>query len=118
MAWEWQAWRRLDENRYALEAKGWRPAFPERPDNELAPLAAESGSALVTLVKMEPGTGECLFELRDGLRPPTLILQGSHSVPTPQEGATRLLAERAARLAEASPPDDRPLHEPATVEAG
>jgi hypothetical protein len=117
MAWEWQAWRRLDEIRYTLEAKGWRPAFPERPDNEVAPLAAESGGAFVALVKLEPGTGECLFELRDGLRPPTVILQGPHNVPTPQ-GATRLLAERAARLAEASPPDDRPLYEPATAEAG
>jgi hypothetical protein len=97
--------------------KGWRPAFPERPHNEVAPLAAESGGAFVALVKMEPGTGECLFELRDGLRPPTVILQGPHNVPTPQE-ATRLLAERAARLAEASPPDDRPLYGPAAAEAG
>ena len=117
MAWEWQAWRRLDEIRYALEAKGWRPAFPERPDNEVAPLAAESGGTFVALVKLEPGTGECLFELRDGLRPPTVILQGPHNVPTPQ-GATRLLAERAARLAEASPPDARRLCGPAAAEAG
>lgn len=117
MAWEWQAWRLMDEIRYALEAKGWRPAFPDRPDNEVAPLAAESREAFVALVKLEPGTGECLFELRDELRPPTVILQGPHSLPTPQE-ATLLLAERAARLAEASPPDDRPLCEPAAAEAG
>ena len=56
--------------------KGWRPAFPECPDNEVAPLAAESGGAFVALVKLEPGSGECLFELRDELRPPTVILQG------------------------------------------
>ena len=99
------------------EAKGWRPAFPERPDNEVAPLAAESGGEFVALVKLEPGSDECLFELRNGLRPPTVIVQGPHNVPTPQ-GATRLLAERAARLAEASPPDDRPLYEPAAAEAG
>lgn len=116
MAWEWQAWRRLDEIRYALEAKGWGPAFPERPDNEVTPLAAESGGTFVALVKMEPGTDECLFELRDGMRPPTVILQGPHNVPTPQ-GAARLLAERAAGLARASPPHDRPLYEPAVVEA-
>ena len=83
----------------------------------MAPLAAEPRGAFVALVKLEPGTGECLFELRDGLRPPTVILQGPHNVPTPQ-GATRLLAERAARLAEASPPDDRPLYGPAAAEAG
>ncbi|HKH77485.1 MAG TPA: hypothetical protein VKA51_11050 [Rubrobacteraceae bacterium] len=117
MAWEWQAWRLMDEIRYALEAKGWRPAFPERPDNEVAPLAAESGGAFVALVKMEPGTGECLFELRDGLRSATVILQGPHNLPTPQ-GAARLLAERSARLAEASPPHDRPPYEPAAAEAG
>ncbi len=117
MAWEWQAWRLMDEIRYALEAKGWRRAFPERPDNEVAPLAAESGGAFVALVKLEPGTGECLFELRDELGPPTVILQGPHSLPTPRE-ANRLLAERAARLAEASPPDVRPLCEPAAAEAG
>ncbi len=58
MAREWQAWRLMDEIRYALEAKGWRPAFPERPDNEVAPLAAESGGTFVALVKLEPGTGE------------------------------------------------------------
>jgi hypothetical protein len=117
MAWEWQAWRLMDEIRYVLEAKGWRPAFPERPDNEVAPLAAESGGAFVALVKMEPGTGECLFELRDGLRPQTVILHGPHNLPTPQ-GAARLLAERSARLAEASPPDDRPPYEPAAAQAG
>ena len=66
------------------EAKGWRPAFPERPDNEVAPLAAESGGEFVALVKLEPGSDECLFELRNGLRPPTVIVQGPHNVPTPQ----------------------------------
>jgi hypothetical protein len=66
---------------------------------------------------MEPGTGECLFELRDGLRPQTVILHGPHNLPTPQ-GAARLLAERSARLAEASPPDDRPPYEPAAAQAG
>ena len=100
MAWEWQAWRLLEEIRYALEAKGWRPAFPERPDNEVAPRAAESGDACVALVKLEPDTGECLLEWRDGPRSPTVILQAPHNLPTPEE-ATRLLAQRAARLAEA-----------------
>ncbi len=107
----------MDEIRYTLEAKGWRPAFPNRPDNEVAPLAAESGGTFVARVKLEPGTGECLFELRDGLGPPTVILQGPHDLPTPRE-ANRLLAERAARLAEASPPDARPLCGPAAAEAG
>jgi len=117
MAWEWQTWRLMNEIRHTLEAKGWRPAFPERPDNEVALLAAECGGAFVALVKLEPGTGECLFELRDGPRSPAVILRGLHNVPTPQ-GAARLLAERAARLAEASPHDDRPLYEPAAAEAG
>jgi hypothetical protein len=49
-----------------LEAKGWRPAFPEHPDNKVA---AEARGAFVALVKLEPGTGKHLFELRDGLRP-------------------------------------------------
>ena len=84
MAWEWQAWRRLDDIRYTLEAKGWHPAFPERPDNEVAPLAAESGGAFVALVKLEPGAGECLFELRDGLRPPTVILQAPTTCRRPR----------------------------------
>ena len=77
--------------------KGWRPAFPERPDNEVTPLVAESGGTFLALVRLEPGSGERQFELRDGLRPPTAILQGPHNVPTPQ-GATRLLVERAAGL--------------------
>lgn len=116
MAWEWQAWRRLDGIRETFEAKGWKPTFPDRPDNEVAPLAAESGGAFVALVKMEPGTGECLFELRDGTRPPAVILNGPQNVPTPQ-GAARLLAEHAARLARASSHHDRPLYEPTAAEA-
>jgi len=82
----------------------------------VAPLAAESGSAFVALVKMEPGTGECLFELRDGTRPPAVILDGPHNLPTPR-GAARLLAEHAATLAQASPHHDRPLYEPTAAEA-
>ena len=116
MVWEWQAWRRLDEIRETFDRKGWEPAFTNRADNEVVPLAAELESAFVAFIGVEPGTGECLFELRDRRRPSTVILRGIHNVPTPREAA-RVLAERVTALTEASAPCERPLYEPVAAEA-
>ena len=97
MVWEWQAWRRLDEIRETFDRKGWEPAFPDRADNAVAPFAAQSENEFVTFLGVEPGTGECLFELRDRRRPLTVTLRGAHNVPTPREAA-RLLTERVTAL--------------------
>ena len=97
MVWEWQAWRRLDEIRETFHRKGWEPAFPDRADNAVAPFAARSENEFVTFLGVEPGTGECLFELRDRRRPSTVTLRGAHNVPTPREAA-RLLTERVTAL--------------------
>ncbi len=116
MAWEWQVWRCFDEIRETFALKGWEPCLPERPDNEVAPLAAESGGAFVAFLGMEPGTGQCFFELRDRFRPLVVVLRGTHNVPTPR-GAARLLAERAT-FGEGASAHDHPPHEPAAAEVG
>ena len=116
MVWEWQAWRRLDEIRETFDRRGWEPAFPDRAADEVVPLAAEFENAFVAFIGVQTGTGECLFELRDRRRPSTVILQGIHNVPTPQEAA-RLLAERFTARIEASAPRERQLYEPVAAEA-
>ena len=117
MAWEWQVWRCFDEIRETFALMGWEPCLPERLDNEVAPLAAESGDAFVAFLWRHPVTGECLFELRDRLRPSAgVIVRGTHNVPTPRAAAW-LLAERGGALGEGASPYDRPPHKPAAAEA-
>ena len=113
--WDWQAWRCFDEVREAFEEKGWEPWLPERLDNEVVPLSAESGEHRIAFFARDSRSGECMFELRDRRRPVAVFVRGTDNIPTP-EGATNLLDDRVAAMSRSSSPDDRALYElPATA---
>lgn len=113
--WDWQAWRCFDEVRETFEEKGWEPWMPERRDNEVVPLLAESDEHRIAFFARDPKTGECMFELRDKQRPIAVFVRGTENIPTPEE-ARSLLKDRGATLSRSSSPDDRVLYElPATM---
>ncbi|QIN77358.1 hypothetical protein GBA65_01215 [Rubrobacter marinus] len=113
--WDWQAWRCFDEVRETFEEKGWEPWLPERLDNEVVPLLAESDGYRIAFFARDGRTGECVFELRDKRRPVAVFVRGTENIPTP-EGATDLLENRGAAMSRSSSPADRALYElPATV---
>lgn len=115
MMWDWQAWRCFDEVRETFEERGWDPWLPERLDNEVVPLLAESGDHRIAFFARDPGSGECMFELRDKRRPVAVFIRGTESIPTPED-ASALLDDRGATLSRSSSPDDRVLYDlPATA---
>lgn len=116
--WDWQAWRCFDEVLETFEEKGWEPWRPERLDNEVVPLLAESGEYRIAFFARDPGSGQCVFELRDKRRPVAVFVRGTENIPTP-EGASGLLDDRGATMRHSSSPDDRTLYElPTTVGGG
>lgn len=115
--WDWQAWRCFDEVRETFEEKGWEPWLPERIDNEVVPLLAESGEHRIAFFARDPRSGECVFELRDKRRPVAVFVRGIGNVPTP-EVASSLLDERGAALSRSASPDDRALYELPAATAG
>ena len=115
--WDWQAWRCLDEVRETFEERGWEPWNPERLDNEVVPLLAESGEHRIAFYARDPKSGECIFELRDKRRPVAMFIRGTHNIPTPA-GASDLLDDRGAAMSRSSSPDDRVLYELPTATVG
>ena len=110
MVWDWQAWRCFDEVRETFEEKGWEPWLPERRDNEVVPLLAESGEHRIAFFARDSRSGECMFELRDKRRPVAVFVRGTDNIPTP-EGASGLLDDRGDVMSRSSSPDDRVLYE-------
>ena len=110
MVWDWQAWRCFDEVRETFEEKGWEPWLPERRDNEVVPLLAESEEHRIAFFARVPESGECIFELRDKRRPIAVFVRGTDNIPTP-EGASDLLGDRGDVMSRSSSPDDRVLYE-------
>lgn len=108
--WDWQAWRCFDEVRETFEDKGWDPWLPERLDNEVVPLLAESNEHRIAFFARDSESGECMFELRDRRRPVAVFVRGTDNIPTP-ERASSLLDERGAAMSRSSSPDDRVLYE-------
>ena len=110
MVWDWQAWRCFDEVRETFEEEGWEPWLPERRDNEVVPLLAESEEHRIAFFARVPESGECIFELRDKRRPIAVLVRGTDNIPTP-EGASDLLGDRGDVMSRSSSPDDRVLYE-------
>ena len=113
--WDWLAWRCFDEVRETFEEKGWNLWAPERFDNEVVPVLAESGEYRIAFFGRDPRSGECTFELGDKRRPVAVLIRGTENVPTPEE-ASNLLDDRGAAMSRSSSPEDRALYElPATT---
>ena len=88
--WDWQAWRCFDEVRETFEERGWESWLPERLDNEVVPLLAESDEHRIAFFARDPESGECVFELWDKRRPVAVFVRGTGNVPTPKEASALL----------------------------
>ncbi len=102
MVWEWQVWRCFEDVREAFEEKGWEFRCPERNDNEVMPLLAESDETYIAFFRRDAGTGECYFEVREKASRRVTFVRGVQNIPTPARAA-RLLADHGVPPEEVSP---------------